>query len=146
MNELNLFKHIFCFENKSFQISIDFVFPSNSFNGNFLSAMIFVWNLKIHMCTHSINRIAMHQSHRSIWHSVNWHTFTRLMCLYKSTYKVPLQQKSLQAFTRPSRPTYEGVLNLLAKYAAGCSIKHCLAWLVAQQQRVPHRAVYIFFC
>ena len=41
MNELNLFKHIFCFENKSFQISIDFVFPSNSFNGNFLSAMIF---------------------------------------------------------------------------------------------------------
>ena len=31
VNELNLFKHMFCFENKSFQISIDFVFPSNSF-------------------------------------------------------------------------------------------------------------------
>ena len=78
VNDLNLFKHMFCFENKSFQISIDFFFPSNSLNINFLSVMILMWNLKIHMCTRSINRIAMHQSHRSIWHSVNWHTFYQI--------------------------------------------------------------------
>ena len=74
--------------------------------------------------------------------SVTWHTF------YQMNVSLSLNSKStlhcaLHWLHTCFHPAAIGVLNLLAKYAAGSSIKHCLALLVPQQQRFM--AQYNFF-